>query len=84
MDFEPKWTFKDNMDHIFDVIRKAAAVIKSCKNVTHLEGATNYVKNVKRYLTFFEKSARQQEFCDKQMNEFDKMIRIKSREYLVD
>ena len=59
-------------------------MIKSCKNTTHLAGATNYVKNVRRYLTFFDKSARQQEFCDKQLNEFDKMIRIKTKQYLVD
>ena len=78
------WTFKDNIDHIFDVIKKAADVIKSCKSAVHLEGASNYVKNVKHYLTFFDKSTRQQEFCDKQMSEFDKMIRIKRKEYLVD
>tara|TARA_B100000212_G_scaffold213852_1_gene161620 strand:- start:128 stop:385 length:258 start_codon:yes stop_codon:yes gene_type:complete len=78
MHFEPNWTFKQNMDHIFDVFRKASKVIRSCENQDQLEGASNYVKNVRRYLTFFSKTKRQQEFCDKQMDEFDKMLRLKS------
>ena len=72
------------MDHIFDVIRKTSDVIKSCENTTHLQGARNYVANLNRYLDFFEKSTRQQEFWDKQVNEFYKMIRIKNKQYLVD
>jgi len=79
-----EWRFKQDVDHIFDVMKKTAEVIKSCKNTTHLQGATNYVANLKRYLTFFEKTTREQEFCDKQINEFDKMIRIKTKQYLVD
>jgi len=78
MHSETNWTFKKNMDHIFDVFRKTSRVIRSCENRDQLEGASNYVKNVRRYLTFFSKTKRQQEFCDKQMNEFVKMLRLKS------
>jgi hypothetical protein len=74
-----EWSFKQDTDHIFDVMKKTAAVIKSCDKAVHVEGAYNYVANLERYLTFFKKSKRQQEFCDKQILEFRKMLRIKRR-----
>lgn len=75
------WTFKTNMDHIFDVFRKTSKVISSCKNAQQLMGAYNYVDNVARYVTHFERSPRQTEFCDKQVAEFKKMLRVKNREF---
>ena len=45
-----EWEFKQDMDHIFDVIKKTSKVIKSCKNSIHVEGAYNYLANLERYL----------------------------------
>lgn len=74
-----EWEFKKDMDHIFDVIKKTSKVIKSCKNSMHIEGAYNYLANLEKYLTHFKKSKRQQEFCDKQILEFRKMLKVKRR-----
>ena len=73
------WNFKNNMDYIFDLFRKTARVISSCENMTQLEGAYNYVANVEKYLTHFEKTERQQQFADKQIAEFRKMLNLKSK-----
>lgn len=75
------WNFKNNMDYIFDLFRKTARVISSCKNMTQLEGAYNYVANVEKYLTHFERTERQKQFCDKQMAEFRKMLKVKNRAF---
>ncbi len=75
------WKFRDNIDHIFDVIKKTASVIKSCKNTIHLEGADNYLTNMRKYLMNFESNARQKEFVSKQINEFNKMILIKRKSF---
>ena len=74
-----EWEFKQDMDHIFDVMKKTSKVIKSCKNSMHIEGAYNYLANLEKYLTHFKKSKRQQEFCNKQILEFKKMLKIKRR-----
>jgi hypothetical protein len=74
-----EWRFKQDTDRIFDIMKKTAEVIKSCDKEVQLEGAYNYVANLKRYLTFFEKTKREQEFCDKQILEFRKMLKIKRR-----
>ena len=75
------WNFKENLDHIFDVIRKTADVIKSCKTTTHLKAARNYMFLTERYLNAYEMTPRQQAFVDEQMNEFAKMIKIKRRHF---
>ena len=75
------WTFKANMDHIFDVFRKTAKVISGCINMDQLSGAYNYVDNLERWLAHFEKNPRQAEFCNKQMAEFRKMLRVKNRSF---
>ena len=75
------WNFKENLDHIFDVIRKTADVIKSCKTTTHLKAATNYMFLTERYLNAYEMTPRQQAFVDEQMNEFAKMVKIKRRHF---
>jgi len=41
--------FKENTDKIFAIHSKTTAVIMSCKNLAHIEGATNYVDNLKRF-----------------------------------
>ena len=73
------WIFKTNMDYIFDLMRKTSKVISSCHNATQLEGAYNYVANLEKYLSHFEKTERQQQFADKQIAEFRKMLNLKSK-----
>ena len=75
------WNFRDDMDHIFDVIRKTSDVIKSCENNIQLKGAKNYLKNLENYLSHFESNKKQKEFIEMQLAEFRKMIRIKKRAY---
>ena len=75
------WIFKNNMDHIFDLFRKTAKVISSCENMIQLTGAYNYVANVEKYLTHFERTERQELFCEKQMTEFRKMLKVKNRSF---
>ena len=75
------WNFKNNMDYIFDLFRKTARVISSCENMTQLEGAYNYVANVEKYLTHFERTERQEQFCEKQIAEFRKMLKVKNRAF---
>lgn len=75
------WIFKNNMDHIFDLFRKTAKVISSCENMIQLTGAYNYVTNVEKYLTHFERTERQEQFCEKQMTEFRKMLKVKNRSF---
>ena len=75
------WNFKTNMDYIFDLMRKTSKVISSCKNITQLEGAYNYVANLEKYLSHFEKTERQALFCEKQLAEFRKMLKVKNRSF---
>lgn len=77
------WNFKSNIDHIFDVIRKTAAVIKSCSvdNVNQINGAERYVDLFENYTMHFESSPKQKQFISMQVAEFRKMIRIKRRAY---
>ena len=75
------WIFKTNMDYIFDLMRKTSQVISSCHTATQLEGAYNYVANLEKYLSHFEKTERQAQFCEKQLTEFKKMLKIKNRSF---
>tara|TARA_A200000159_G_C7281045_1_gene321506 strand:+ start:725 stop:949 length:225 start_codon:yes stop_codon:yes gene_type:complete len=65
------------MDYIFDLCRKTSKVITGCKNSIQLEGAERYVDNLEKYFTHFEKTERQQQFADKQIAEFRKMLNLK-------
>jgi len=69
------------MDYIFDLMRKTSKVISSCKNVMQIESAYNYVDNLEKYLSHFEKTKRQTQFCEKQLAEFKKMLKIKNRSF---
>ena len=61
------------MDYIFDLMRKTSKVISSCKNVMQIESAYNYVDNLEKYLSHFEKTKRQ--------TQFKKMLKIKNRSF---
>lgn len=73
------WNFKSNLDYIFDLCRKTSRVIVSCENATQLKGAEQYVNHLENYLSHFEKTERQQQFADKQIAEFRKMLNLKSK-----
>ena len=77
METNVNWNFKTNMDYIFDLCRKTSKVITGCKNSIQLEGAERYVDNLEKYFTHFEKTERQQQFADKQIAEFRKMLNLK-------
>jgi len=47
--------------------------------MTQLEGAEQYVNHLENYLSHFEKTERQQQFADKQIAEFRKMLNLKSK-----
>lgn len=73
------WNFKSNLDYIFDLCRKTSRVITSCENSIQLKGAENYINNLERYFTHFKKTRMQQQFADKQIAEFRKMLNLKSK-----
>ena len=77
METNVNWNFKTNMDYIFDLCRKTSKGITGCKNSIQLEGAERYVDNLEKYFTHFEKTERQQQFADKQIAEFRKMLNLK-------
>lgn len=79
METNVNWNFKSNLDYIFDLCRKTSRVITSCKNSIQLKGAENYINNLERYFTHFKKTGRQQQFADKQIAEFRKMLNLKSK-----
>lgn len=78
------WNFKSNLDYIFDLCRKTSRVISGCENLIQLDGAENYVNNLERYFTHFEKTERQQNFADKQIAEFRKMLNLKRKMHSAD
>jgi hypothetical protein len=59
-------------------------VISGCENLIQLDGAENYVNNLERYFTHFEKTERQQNFADKQIAEFRKMLNLKRKMHSAD
>ena len=59
-------------------------MISGCENLIQLDGAENYVNNLERYFTHFEKTERQQNFADKQIAEFRKMLNLKRKMHSAD
>ena len=72
--------FDTNVDKIFDISKKAHAVVMSCKNQYHLEGAINYVNIVENFYTNIKCTDNmQRSYLVKSIENIRKVLKIQTR-----
>lgn len=69
--------FNTNIENIFEINRKAHAVIMSCQTVQHIQGAKQYVLNVENMYSFIKCTDNiQSSYLVKSLNNIKTVLKI--------
>ena len=72
--------FSTNVDYVFEINKKAHAVIMSCTTMLHIEGAKNYVKNVGEFYSHIVcDDAMQKKYLVKSFKNIETVLKVQSR-----